>query len=118
MLFVFPLCRPLLEESLHSLLLVVGGEAEGEKIVLDGDGCVYIGLHSAANGLLAEPYGDRGVLGDGLCQSQCLVHKLLRLHNPVYQADSESLVCSDGLCGVNKLLGPAFADNSRKPLGS
>ena len=108
----------LLQEGAHALLLVLGGKAHGEQLVLHGDAVVNVHLHAAVDAGLGVLHGDGGVDHEGLCHGDRAVHQLLRSVHSVHQADLLGLLGADGLAGEDQLLGLGDAHPAGKTLGA
>src|SRR5688500_11151031 len=51
----------LLQEGLHALLLVVRGEGEAERLLLDGEARLEVHLEALVDDLLRQAHGERAV---------------------------------------------------------
>ena len=108
----------LLQEGAHALLLVLGGKAHGEQLVLHGDAVVNVHLHTAVDAGLGVLHGDGGVGGEGPGHLHGLVDQLLRGIDLIHQTDGLGLLGADGLAGEDQLLGLGDAHAAGQTLGA
>ena len=108
----------LLQEGAHALLLVLGGEAHGEQLVLHGDAVVNVHLHAPVDAGLGVLDGDGGVGHEGLGHGDGLVQQLLGGIDGVDQADLLGLGGADGVTGEDQLLGLGDAHAAGQTLGA
>ncbi|CAN4045424.1 DUF4316 domain-containing protein, partial [Dysosmobacter welbionis] len=108
----------LLQEGAHALLLVLGGKAHGEQLVLQGDAVVDVHLHPAVDAGLGILHSDGGVGGEGLGHLHSLVQQLLGGIDLIHQADALGLLSTDLLAGEDQLLGLGHAHTAGQTLGA
>src|SRR4051812_30021068 len=113
-----PLRRALLEERLHPLLLVGGGEAETEEVALVGDAVLDRQPLAGPQGLLGDLEGERALRRDLVGELERLRAQLLGGDDHLDEADLLRLGGGDHVAGEDQPHGVAGADQAGEALGA
>src|SRR5215470_17207610 len=109
--------RPLLEEGLHPLASVCGGEEVGEQLTFDGEAVGELEVGSAVDGLLGQADGERSLLRDPLQRGARVAQETPERHHVQDQADLLRLGGVDDVPGEDELLRPGTPEQAGQPLG-
>ena len=108
----------LLDEGIHTLLLIVGGEGELEGTLLVGEALGEGELEGAVDGILGQGGGHAGVARDGLGGSEGSHDELVVLHDAGNEASALSLLGGVVLAGQAPLHSLGLSNEGGEALGS